>query len=126
MDGLQILAGLLLVGRLIAIVILWRVFRVQMNLLRLSIDPEVLDFRRKLHYMTIALLIGNFPSVILDAVVMAGVKRTLPYLIVYAVFNVITMIIAASMIDRMYRLAGNTKEVNDLEREYNRVKNRGK
>ena len=126
MDYLQILAAVLFTGRLVAVYFLIKILRVQITLLRLPIDPEVWDFRKKLHYMTIALLIGNIPSIILDVAVIAGVDRTFPYLIVYATFNMITMVIAAIMIENMYKLAGNTDEVNQLEREYVKVQNKEK
>lgn len=116
MDSIQILAGVLLIGRFIAAKYLFRTLKIQAGLLRLPIDPEVWDFRKKLHYMTIALLVGNIPSIVLDFVVILGVERTAPYLITYAIFNMSTMVIAAIMIDKMYRLATHADEVNELEK----------
>lgn len=122
MSALQILATFLLIGRLVSVYYLRSVILTQIALLKLPIDPEVWDFRRKLHYMAVALLIGNFPSIILDIAVMAGVDRTTPYLVVYTVFNMVTMVIAAIMIENMYRLAANTKEVNQLETKHVKTK----
>lgn len=120
MDFFQILAGILLIGRLIAVRYLFTTLKVQIALLRLPIEPEVWDFRKKLHYMTVALLIGNFPPIVLDLAVLWGVERTAPYLVVYTLSNMITMVIAAIMIDKMYRLANQADLVNELEKEHMR------
>ncbi len=116
MDYLKIIAGVFLIGRIAAIILYSDVIKIQIKLLRRPIDPDVWDFRQRLHYMTLTLLLSCIPSVILDIAVIAGVERTAPYLVVYAAFNVISVLVAAVMIKEMYKLVINSNEVDNLEK----------
>lgn len=121
---LQILAALLLIMRIVTVWYLGGVINIQNRLLSSRIvdgtaeitDPKVISFRKYLHYMTIALLVGNVPAIILDTAVMVGVTRTTPYLIIYAIANAITTLIAVLIIYSMYKLAGESEEVYDFEK----------
>lgn len=116
---IKIIAGLLLLGRSIILWYLFRVLKVQVGLLRLPVsDPDVWDFRKALHYMTIVVTMGNLVPVTLDLVTLIGPARPYWLGIAYAISNVITALFAAILIHKMYRLAGQTKEVNRLETEY--------
>lgn len=123
----KILAGLLLTGRLITLWYLSKVLKIQVSLLRMPLDdPAVWDFRRTLHYMTIVVALGNVVPIIIDVVTIIGPSRPFWLGVMYAVSNVITAIFAAVLIHKMYRLAGQTKEVNDLERKFIEEKNSDK
>lgn len=116
------IALVLLSLRAIIIKRLLDVLLVQLKLLKRPIDPDVRDFRISLHRMTIAMLVGNVAPVILDIVVLADALgvishyRTEALLSVYAISNALSTLFAALMIHRMYSLANQTQEVDDLER----------
>lgn len=119
----EIIAGTLLILRLVAVHYLFRVLKIQIRLLRRPIDPCIWDFRRKLHYMTVALLLGNVLPIILDSLVVLrgfGVLefvRTSPLLITYAISNALIGFIAATLIYRIYKLANEDDDiVDDLEK----------
>lgn len=121
----EMLAATLLILRLIGVAYLVRVLKIQIKLLRKPIDdPEIWDFRRTLHYITVALTVGNLVPIILDSlVVLQGIGkldyvRTRPVLLVYAGTNAVIALLAAIMIHKLYRLAADTKIVTDLERSY--------
>lgn len=115
----NILAITLLTGRLITLYYLGRVLKTQVKLLRMPIeDPNVWDFRKTLHYMTIVVALGNLVPIAIDLVSIFGPTRPFWLGVLYAISNVITALFAAILIHKMYRLASQTKEVNDLEREY--------
>lgn len=54
----------------------------------------------------------------IDLATLFGPSRPFWLGVLYAVSNVVTALFAALLIYKMYRLAGQTKEVNDLERKY--------
>lgn len=130
------LAAVIFLGlRIAATTFLWKVLKVQIDLLRrpIKLDPEMYDeqdikdvwnFRKTLHYITIALYVGNFIPIVLDSfVILQSVGlldgyRTTPVLVVYAASNAITMLLATILIFNIYRLATQTKEVTDLEIEH--------
>lgn len=131
----EIIAFTLLILRITASYFLFKVLKIQVDLLRrpIKVDEasyneqdiiEVWNFRRRLHFITIALFVGNFVPITLDALVVLqwlGVFegfRTTPVLIVYAISNAVTMLLAAILINSIYRLAIQTKEVTDLELEH--------
>lgn len=89
-------------------------------------DPNVWDFRRTLHYMTIVVALGNLVPIAIDVVAIIGPSRTFWLGVLYAISNAITALFAAVLIHKMYRLAGQTKEVNDLERKFMEEKNSDK
>lgn len=111
MTSLALIAGTLLIIRLIAVYKLSNVLKVQIRLLKKPIDAEVWEFRRSLHYMTIALMVGNILPIILDSLVIADELdlishyRGSAFLTAYAISNALTMLIAVIMISRMYGLA---------------------
>lgn len=126
------IAAFLLVERLIASLFLLGTLVIQRGLLKapLNLDPKsyseddiakVMTFRRTLHYIAIALFVGNFLPIVLDTLVVLqafGIGehvRTTNVLIAYAVSNATTMLLASYMINKMYKLATQTKEVTDLE-----------
>lgn len=136
-----IIASILLLIRIVASVFLWKVLKIQVDLLRrpIKVDEamyneqdivDVWNFRKFLHYTTIALFVGNFIPIILDALVVLqwfGVFdgfRTRPVLIIYAISNAVTMLLAAILINSIYKLAVETKEVTDLEIEHLRNKHK--
>lgn len=131
----EVVAFILLVLRIAGSVFLFQVLKKQIELLRRPIkaDPSqyneddvmnVWNFRRNLHYITIALFVGNFIPIVLDSlVVLQGLGflenvRTSPVIIVYAVSNAVTMLLAAILINSIYKLAIHTEEVTDLEMEH--------
>ena len=115
----KILAGLLLTGRLVTLWYLSRVLKTQIKLLRMPVDdPNVWDFRRTLHYMTIVVALGNLVPIVIDVVTILGPSRPFWLGVLYAISNVVTALFTAILIHKMYRLASQTKEVNDLERKF--------
>lgn len=126
------IAGGLLLLRLVAIYKLYKVLKVQIELLKRPIDPTVWEFRRSLHYMTVALLISNILPVILDTLVVADSfgwishYRTIPTLTAYAVSNAVMMLIAVVMIKRMYDLANQVDEVDQLEKAHLEEQSKGR
>ena len=115
----KILAGLLLTGRLVTLWYLSRVLKTQVRLLRMPVDdPNVWDFRRTLHYMTIVVALGNLVPIVIDVVTILGPSRPFWLGVLYAISNVVTALFTAILIHKMYRLASQTKEVNDLERKF--------
>lgn len=116
----EIVAATLLVLRIVGVVYLIRVFRIQVGLLRKPISEEVWDFRRKLHYITIALLLGNLIPIFLDALVVLqaiGIGqhiRTTPVLLIYASSNAITAFLFALLLSKIYAMA-NQPIVEQLE-----------
>lgn len=121
---IRILALVFLIGRLIAVSYLISVLRTQIALLRLPIEPEIWDFRKTLHYMTIVLALSNVLPIILDAYsvfkvddLLAG-DRPAALSLAYTTSNVITAIIASLLVHKLYELARNTEEVTDLERKH--------
>jgi len=131
----EITAFTLLLLRVAASIFLWKVLKIQIDLLRkpIKLDEEIYNeqdiidvwnFRRRLHYIPIALFVGNFVPIVLDSLVVIrwfGILdsvRTTPVLIVYAISNAVTMLLAAILINSIYKLAIETKEVTDLEIEH--------
>lgn len=68
--------------------------------------------------MTIVVMAGNIVPIAIDLATLFGPSRPFWLGVLYAVSNVVTALFAALLIYKMYRLAGQTKEVNDLERKY--------
>lgn len=123
-----IIAAILLTIRVIAVRKLYKVLKTQIELLRRPIDPEVWEFRRSLHYMTLALLVGNILPIVLDFLVVLDELgwiahyRTIFVITAYAISNAVMMLIAVTMIKRMYDLANQADEVDRLEKAHVRSK----
>lgn len=124
MMEIKLLAATLLIGRLVALWYLYKVVKIQLNLLKLPTDPDVWDFRKTLHYLTVAFALGNVVPIIIDLVTIIGPERPFWLGVTYAISNTTTALIGAILIHKLYRLAGNTKIVTDLERDYLKTKNK--
>lgn len=126
MDGVQILAALLLLGRLFVVWIMGKVIRKQRKLLSMPLQDEmyienlaqVKAFRNTLHYLALGIFFSNLMPLVLDVAVVLGVDRTMPFLVAYAVSNCLYAVTAAIMIYKMYQLAEQTQEVTELESAY--------
>lgn len=125
----EFIAAVLLILRILGGFYLVKILRIQIGLLRKPINEEVWDFRRKLHYIILALFTGNLIPIILDAlVVLQGVGigsniRTEPVLVVYAASNALIALLFAILLYKIYSMA-NQPIVEQLEEEH--VKGLGK
>lgn len=121
---IALIAATLLIIRLTIIYKLRGVIRIQMELLKRPIRAEAYDFRRGMFTMTNVLQFGNFIPVILDLLVLMyefdihTIVRTDIMLTIYAISNALSMLLAVSVISRMYRLANQADEVDRLEEAY--------
>lgn len=124
MNGVELVALALLGLRLLGSYYLIKVLRIQHRLLRYPavdergvIDKEVMHFRKILHRMTWVVLLGQVTPIIIDSFGAFAPHLSPPWLIfVYAISNAFTALTAAVLIWRLYQLAVNVKEVNELER----------
>lgn len=121
---IQLLALALLIIRLAGVYYLLKVVKVQNNLLRYPavdergvVDPDVQQFRKTLHRMTLVVLWGQFLPIVVDLVGTIN-PFAIPFWlsVLYSTSNCVTALTAAVLIWRLYKMADNVKEVNDLER----------
>jgi len=104
----KLLALTLLVGHVIAVGLISRVLWRQLKILRTRPDPELREGRRVLFILALAGLCGNFVPIGTDVLVMANVvhrQSPSPVGILYALSNVITLIIVTGAVQALYVVA---------------------
>lgn len=117
---IEILALFLLTLRLIATGFLLNVLKKQRELMRRPIDNEITGFRRNLHYLTLGLAGSNVLPIILDIfIVLKGTGviwvtvSSRQLFIAYVVSNALAALLAAVLIQRIYRNALQVDETHD-------------
>lgn len=107
---LKILAGALLVGRLVSQVFITLVLKRQWELLKLPIDENLKLFRKRLFTLSIVIFLGNLVPILLDATALfitTEGRNSNPSIIgiAYVISNNLTAIVSAFVIWLLYRLA---------------------
>lgn len=96
--------------RIIALFYLVHVIKIQLDLMKRPIDPEITGYRKKLYYLTLGLVASNLIPILFDIfiilrqsnIMFEGVS-TRPFLIVYGVSNASASLLAAILLARIYR-----------------------
>jgi hypothetical protein len=119
----EVIAGVLLIIRLIGSAYLVKVIKVQLKLLRVpavdergNVDEGTMKFRQTLTRMTFVILLGQVIPILID--ILAMVNGSVPAWlgIVYAISNAFTALTAAVLIWRLYEMATETKAANDEQK----------
>lgn len=100
--NIQILAGILLVGRLAAIVFTIIVIRLQVQLLRTKTNPELQDLRKLLLTLSVIVFAGNMIPIMIDVVGLTG-NRPGILGIYYAFSNNLTALLSSILLWIVYR-----------------------
>lgn len=109
---IELLALFLLALRLIATGFLLNVLKKQRELMKRPIDTEITGFRRNLYYLTLGLAGSNMLPIIFDVfIITRGMGfvwftiSTTEFLIAYTVSNAAAALLAAVLVQRIYKNA---------------------
>lgn len=117
--NIQVLAALLLVGRVISIMFNILVIRRQWVIRKIPTHPRLLNIRRVLSLLAILILLGNIYPFLLDIYTLfyPGVRSTQTVNFVgvaYSLDNNLTFMFASILIWTLYKLADIAIEVGEL------------
>lgn len=102
------LAAILLMGHVIAVSVILLVLSMQIKILNGRPDRELHSGRMALLALALSMLFGNFIPIVVDILVLAGsVERNhpSPVGVMYALSNVITLILSATSVLALYIIA---------------------
>lgn len=118
---IAIVAGVLLVIRLVVVKLLDFVIKRQRKLLKRPISPEARVLRKNLHAIALSMQASNLIPIVLDSLILLdelGIinhQRTTELIITYAISNSLFILMAAYMLYSMYKLSEHKEEVDALE-----------
>lgn len=109
---IELLALFLLALRLVATGFLLNVLKKQRELMKRPIDTEITGFRRNLYYLTLGLAGSNILPIIFDLFIITKgmgfiwfTVSTTEFLIVYTISNAAAALLAAVLVQKIYRNA---------------------
>lgn len=109
---IELLALFLLALRLAATGFLLNVLKKQRELMKRPIDSEITGFRRNLYYLTLGLAGSNVLPIIFDLfIITKGMGfiwftiSTTEFLVAYTISNALAALLAAILVQRIYRNA---------------------
>lgn len=113
------LAILLLIGHIGSVFFISFVLKRQWGLLKYPINKNLKHFRLTLFFLALAILIGNFIPIVIDALTLfvnlGRPSHIKPISIAYSLSIAIVEFISAYLIWTLYRLAADTKDITDYE-----------
>lgn len=117
--NIQLLAFLLLLGRLVSEFFITRVIIRQWKIRNIKTHPRIMAIKKVLFYLAIAVFIGNIYPLVLDilTLVWPGIRSTQNVNIVgvaYSLDNNLTFVIASILIWTLYKLADTVIEIAEL------------
>lgn len=101
----RLIAVILLAGRLLTVIFVGLVIRLQIQLLKQNRGPELQWYRKSLLALTLILFIGNFVPIVIDSLGVFG-KGSFSLLLLYVFSNNLTAMIAAFITWFVYHMAG--------------------
>lgn len=116
---IQVLAILLLIGRIISMAFIFMVLHRQWQIRKAKTHPRLIAMRRVLALLALLVFAGNIYPLILDilAIVMPSIRSTQVINlagVLYSVDNNLTFMFASILIWTLYRLADAVIEVSEL------------
>lgn len=101
---INLIAWILLVGRIVSSSFVIAVVRMQLPYLRENADPKLQPMRKLLLVLMLTFLLGNTFPIALDIATLFGFRAGWT-VIVYAFFNDFTILVASVMFWVMYKIA---------------------
>lgn len=114
----QTLAGILLLGRIVAVFFIARVIHKQLKLFKFAVPTYINRFRKLLFCLSLVLLISNLAPIVIDVLAIQNEVQKMrgePLLIgiIYACSNMVTSVISGLIVWMLYREAA--KRTHELE-----------
>lgn len=109
-------AAMLLFGRIISVVLISMVIRIQYRLLKENNPTSVQSIRRVLFSLAIVVLVSSFVPILIDTVTLFGElprSNPAPIGIAYAFSNCISAIIASYLLWYLYKISAKEKLATD-------------
>lgn len=107
--SLKVIATILLIERLISAAFITMVIRRQIALFKMAASDTLQNFRRVLFYLSLAIFVGNFIPILIDALTIAanleGRSNPAPIGIAYAISNASTAMLSSIFVWVLYRMA---------------------